>query len=424
MMRPLHPIGSGRARRPQRGEECRGLQPDAFANHDVTRLALGLGAQGCPARFPQRLIHQPTSASASTTPLQLSAMSRPILNYFYKSSWRPPVRSHQELLDKVRQHLAAPPSDRVAANIDAHIARLLASPPFAPLDPVQWKKQQFKYYITDPVGMFLNHLALGTATMELGLVCLNRVDRLGVQGGTRIIRGLVKAGLLAEPADMLLPGAPPHRYAMAALLRDGELEIVIQHLLRDPAHLNFSWTTLQVLLGAPKMAELVWPRIYVVWVFSEETSERRALASAIFRLSVHASTLNATTRAALAASSTNCFLDATSAALVRLRLVGDFAPTHAILKGLNRNPHQTFTNRKPEVREFLLLRLGMLSRECLALGMTKRASWVTATMENCHRHLRALSPEKKSETHDTPEMKSDVEEETPLPPIELVLAPG
>jgi hypothetical protein len=141
--------------------------------------------------------------------------------------------------DSFRQHLEAGATHDPKApysSPNAHLDNVLKMAPFmpSPEEARKQREQRIKRYLVDPIAVFEEHVALGTANFELARSCLARYNDLKADfpesGGSRVLKGLVTAGLLERPDHFFdNPALRPH--LMIALAREEKDELLVRWIL-------------------------------------------------------------------------------------------------------------------------------------------------------------------------------------------------
>ncbi|KAI5858554.1 hypothetical protein BZA05DRAFT_414341 [Tricharina praecox] len=148
-----------------------------------------------------------------------------------------PRESHtllRAVQDSFRQSLTSASSADTSAS--AHLGSLLKMQPFAPTADAarRMREQRIKKYLVDPIAVFEEHVALGTASVELARSCLARYNDLGEgrvgDGGSRVLRGLVEAGAIRSPREFLDEVPLSHPLVMA-LVREGKGGVLVKWIL-------------------------------------------------------------------------------------------------------------------------------------------------------------------------------------------------
>ena len=142
--------------------------------------------------------------------------------------------------DSFRQHLEAPPSQPLLsggapyASPNAHLGAVLRMAPFLS-DAAEARAQRearVRRFLVDPVAVFEEHVALGTASANLARSCLARHNDLCKKGGrpsaggSRVLMGLVHAGLLEHPKHGLAADMALAHHVVVALVHEGRQDLV------------------------------------------------------------------------------------------------------------------------------------------------------------------------------------------------------
>jgi hypothetical protein len=143
--------------------------------------------------------------------------------------------------DSFREHLDSP-AESTAANPfsspEAHLGSVLKMTPFSasPEEARRQREERIKRYLVDPISVFEEHVAFGTATLELARSCLMRHNGVKSEmdnqnGGSRVLQGLVAARLLERPDHFLndIPLAVP---LMIALFREKKGDLVVSWVVK------------------------------------------------------------------------------------------------------------------------------------------------------------------------------------------------
>jgi hypothetical protein len=149
--------------------------------------------------------------------------------------------------DSFRQHLITAEAGAVYdpkasySSPNAHLDNVLKMAPFipSPEEARKQREQRIKRYLVDPIAVFEEHVALGTASVEIARSCLARYNDLGSNseisnGGSRILKGLVTAGVLERP-DHFLNDTKLGYPLMIALAREGKDELLVRWILERDA---------------------------------------------------------------------------------------------------------------------------------------------------------------------------------------------
>jgi hypothetical protein len=128
---------------------------------------------------------------------------------------------------------------------NAHLGSVLKMPPFAPSAEKArtQREERIKRYLVDPIGVFEEHVALGTSSIELAKSCLARYNDGNTDmdnqsgGGSQVLRGLVIAGLLERP-ESFLQHVPLSHALIVALVREHKEDLVLRWMLeKEDTHI-------------------------------------------------------------------------------------------------------------------------------------------------------------------------------------------
>ena len=145
--------------------------------------------------------------------------------------------------DSFRQHLEAPPpplpllsGGAPFASPNAHLGAVLRMAPFLPsaAEARAQREARVRRFLVDPVAVFEEHVALGTASIDLARSCLARHNDLcrkggrPAAGGSRVLMGLVHTGLLERPRHVLAADSDTALgyHAVVALVHEGRQDLV------------------------------------------------------------------------------------------------------------------------------------------------------------------------------------------------------
>jgi len=108
----------------------------------------------------------------------------------------------------------------------------------SPEEARKQREQRIKRYLVDPISVFEEHVSLGTATIDLARCCLSRyndrkTDSVESQsGGSRVLKGLLTAGLLERPEHFLNNTALSYNL-LVALVHEGKEDLIARWTLQE-----------------------------------------------------------------------------------------------------------------------------------------------------------------------------------------------
>ncbi|KAF8531057.1 hypothetical protein BDD12DRAFT_903423 [Trichophaea hybrida] len=126
------------------------------------------------------------------------------------------------------------------ASPNAHLGNVLKMVSFSssPEEARKQREQRIKRYLVDPISVFEEHVSLGTATIDLARCCLARyndhkTDSMDSQlGGSRVLKGLLTAGLLERPEHILDNTALSYNL-LVALVHEGKEDLLVRWTLQE-----------------------------------------------------------------------------------------------------------------------------------------------------------------------------------------------
>ncbi|KAA8914308.1 hypothetical protein FN846DRAFT_677786 [Sphaerosporella brunnea] len=337
--------------------------------------------------------HAPRISAATSLLKNLTAALHPPLPLT-------PGQSHtllRAVQDSFRQHLAnesgaAHDPKAPYSSPNAHIGNILKMAPFVP-SPEEARKQReqrIKRYLLDPVAVFEEHVALGTANLELARSCLARYNDLKSDipesGGSRMLKGLVTAGLLEQPNDFLShPSFSGH--LMVALAREGKDDLLVRWVLeRDGPQKTLARSLVRQIEKQISLerAVQIFFKFYGTLAVSTDTQQLVQKLGVVGRELCAAAKktgkLSAPQFARLLATADQWALNRAEHAMIHLRFGESVRPGLAFIAFIDAKPAQWWADL-PEKRRHRYAQMGIeLAHRCLAQDNLADAKVVAEVM--------------------------------------------
>ncbi|KAI5815728.1 hypothetical protein BZA77DRAFT_314910 [Pyronema omphalodes] len=314
------------------------------------------------------------------TPRPALLASRAALRKF-TSILQPPMplteRESDKLLRTVqesfRQKLAASTESTDPISSDytpsAHLSSVLKMAPFTPSpeEARQQREARIKRYLVDPISVFEEHVALGTATIDLARSCLARYNDAASteKGGERVLKGLLKAGLLEMPQHFIRNTSLSYNL-ITALMREGKQGLLVKWTLtEDPASVKKFVHHVERTFGLERAAE-------VFFAFYDRLIEEKGVPTVLgvagreLCKSAKRGGMSEEKFKRLMETSQFWALSQAENAMIQLRFGGNVAPGIEFFKKADQNP-ESFWAELPGKRRQKMTQLGIeLAQACLA----------------------------------------------------------
>jgi hypothetical protein len=298
--------------------------------------------------------------------------------------------------DSFRQHLEAGAAHDAKApysSPNAHLDNVLKMAPFmpSPEEARKQREQRIKKYLVDPIAVFEEHVALGTANFELARSCLARyndlkADDLPQSGGSRVLKGLVTAGLLDRP-DHFLDDPSLRHHLMIALAREEKDELLIRWILeRDGPQKVLARALIRCvekhisLERATQIFFAFYGRLAVLADMQLLVQHLGVAGRELCSAAKKTGKLSAPQFERLLATAEQWSLSRAEHAMIQLRFGDNVQPGLAFLSFIDAKPDQWWAEL-PEKRRQRYTQMGIeLAHKCLAQDLVKDAKTVAEIM--------------------------------------------